>query len=103
MVAILIGCSGPGAAAVIEQSIVIGYFCAAVGAVATLALGVDAWRTRDWKAVLIPLGMLAIHPAWTISAIHGDCGFFKREVAFVFTAVYIGLLAARYVLSKRTI
>lgn len=93
---VVLACSGPGAAALIQENIVTGYFCAAIGGVITLALGFDAWRTRRWRfAFPVATVMLLMHPAWTVSAIHGDCGFFKRDVSYVFTAVYLGLLIYR--------
>jgi len=96
--------SGPGAAATIQQSITIGYFCAAVGGVITLALAYVAWRTRDSRFTLpVAAVMLLLHPAWTVSAIHGDCGFFKRDVSYFFTAVYFALIIYQYALSKRAV
>jgi len=101
---IILACSGPGAAATIQQNITIGYFCAATGGVITLALAYDAWRMRRWRFVLpVAAVMLLIHPAWTVSAIHGDCGFFKRDVSYFFTAIYFALMIYQYVVSKRAV
>lgn len=101
---IIFACSGPGAAATIQQSITIGYFCAAIGGVITAAVGFDAWSTRRWRFTLpVAAVMLLIHPAWTVSAIHGDCGFFKRDVSYFFTAAYFALMIYQYVLSKRAV
>ena len=86
----------------IEQSITIGYFCAACGGVATVALAYDFLRTRRVKMALPVAGLLMlVHPAWTVSATRGDCGFFKREVSYVFTAVFIALLIYQHVVSRR--
>ena len=99
---VILACSGPGAAATIQQSITIGYFCAAFGGVITLALAFDAWRVRDWRFTLpIAAVMLLVHPAWTVSAVHGDCGFFKRDVSYFFTAIYVALMIYQYVISRR--
>ncbi|GEP40741.1 hypothetical protein BGE01nite_00320 [Brevifollis gellanilyticus] len=88
--------------AAIQQSITIGYFCAAFGGVATLALAYAFVRTRRVRFTLPVAGLLMlVHPAWTVSATRGDCGFFKREVSYILTAVFIGLLIYQYVLSRR--
>src|SRR5437588_147441 len=101
---LILACSGPGAGAAIQQSIIIGYFCAAIGAVITLALAYDSWRMGYARFTLtVALLMLFLHPAWTISAIHGDCGFLKRDVSYFFTAIYLGLMTYQYVVSKRAI
>jgi len=47
--------------------------------------------------------MLLIHPAWTVSAIHGDCGGMKIQTSVFFTAVYFGLIIFQYVVSKRAV
>lgn len=97
---IVLACSGPGAGALIRENVVIGYFCAAIGGVMTIALGFDAWRTRRWRFALpVATVMLLIHPAWTISAVHGDCGFLKRDASYFFTAVYLGLMVYQSLLS----
>lgn len=98
----ILACSGPGAMATIQKSITIGYFCAAFGAVVTLALAYDFVRARRVRFTLRVAGLLMlVHPAWTVSATSGDCGFFKREVSYIFTAVFIGLLIYQYVVSRR--
>jgi hypothetical protein len=98
----ILACSGPGAMTVIQQSITIGYFCAAFGGVATLALAYDFLRTRRVRFTLPVASLLMlVHPAWTVSATRGDCGFFKRDVSYVLTAIFIGLLFYQYVVSRR--
>jgi hypothetical protein len=88
--------------ATIQQSIALGYLCAAFGSIATLALIYDFARTRRKRFTLPVAGLLMlVHPAWTVSAIHGDCGFAKREASYVLTAVFIGLLIYQYVDSRR--
>jgi hypothetical protein len=90
---IVLACSGPGAGATIQVSITIGYFCAAIGGVITAALAYDSLRTQRWRFALpIAAFMLLIHPAWTVSAVHGDCGSLKRDVSYAFTAIYFGLM-----------
>ena len=88
--------------AAIQESIAIGYVCAAVGSVATLALAFDSLRTRRIRWTLPVAGLLMLlHPAWTVSATHGDCGFLKREASFALTAVFVGLLIYQRVVSQR--
>ncbi len=83
----LFACSGPGAGATIAESIRIGETHAAVaGGLLLVSLAVAGFaRQRAMPAVL--LGLLALHPAWTVSAISGDCGFFKRDASWMFTSV----------------
>ncbi|MEE3718124.1 hypothetical protein V2H45_15395 [Tumidithrix elongata RA019] len=89
----ILACSGPGAMFAIQQSITIGYFCAVFGGVATIAIAYNFLQTRRVRFTLPVAGLLMlVHPAWTVSAIHGDCGYFKREVSYVLTAIFAGLL-----------
>ena len=95
-------CSGPGAMAAIQESITVGYLCAAMGGVIAVALAHDILRTRRVRFTLpLALLMLLIHPAWTVSADHGDCGMLKLDVAHAFTVVYFGLMIYQHVVSKR--
>ena len=82
----LFACSGPGAGATIARNIELGYTNAAVaGGLLLVSLAVAALGTRRWVAPAVLAGLVALHPAWTISAISGDCGFFKRDASLVFT------------------
>lgn len=88
----LFACSGPGAGKAIVQSIEIGYTHAAIdGGLFVVSFVLFATGPRRWIVPAILLGLLILHPAWTISAISGDCGFLKRDVSLVFTG--IGTLA----------
>jgi len=98
----VLACSGPGALIAIRQNIMIGHFAAAIGAVVVVALVYDALRTRCLRLTLpFAAFMLLVHPAWTISAIHGDCGYFKRDASYFFTAAYFLLLIYQFVVSAR--
>jgi len=101
---IMLACSGPGAMAAIRQAVIIGYFCAATGGVITLALAYDSTR-RGHSRFTLPIAatMLLIHPAWTVSAVHGDCGSLKIQTSIVFTIVYLGLMFRHHVVSKRPV
>ena len=81
-------CSGPGAPLTIARNIQIGYTQAEVmpGLLAASLL-VFALGPRRRVIPVILFGLLALHPAWTISAISGDCGHTKRDASYVFTAI----------------
>ncbi|MCE9591369.1 MAG: hypothetical protein K8S99_12685 [Planctomycetes bacterium] len=99
---ITLACSGPGVANMIQMSNTIGYFCAAIGGVVTLALAYDMMRTHRWRlTLLIATALLLVHPAWTIPANHGDCGALKCQTATLFTALYFCLLGYQYWASKQ--
>jgi hypothetical protein len=88
----ILACSGPGAQASIQSSITLSYFCAAVGGVTTLALTYDSIREHRFRFTLPIAAILLLgHPAWTVSAIQGDCGAMKETTSILATAVYIGL------------
>jgi hypothetical protein len=90
--------------AAIQQAITFGYFCAAAGGVVTLALAYDAIKMRGFRFTLPAAAvMLLIHPAWTVSAIHGDCGSMKIQASMFFTAVYFGFIIFQYVVSRRAV
>lgn len=66
-------CSGPGAGEAIAQSIEIGY-THAMGGLLIISLGLLALGPRWWPIPALLVSLLVLHPAWTISAISGDCG-----------------------------
>jgi hypothetical protein len=80
-----------------EESTMVGYYCAAAAAVITLALFREALRgyRLGWKPTAA-LGLLVVHPAWTISAEIGDRGALRLETSTVVTAIYFGLLIHQY-------
>ncbi len=100
---VLLACSGPGAGAAIAESIAVGYTHAAVaGGLLLASLAVSAF-TRRWATPAVLVGLLVLHPAWTVSAISGDCGHLKREVSWVFSGlgcVALGGQAVRAVWSR---
>lgn len=89
----MFACSGPGAGAAIAESIRISQIHAVVLA---LMLLVSAGLSRlNGKRVvtLVLLALLAIHPAWTVSALVGDCGHLKQcAVWFVTVAASLALI-----------
>jgi hypothetical protein len=84
----IFACSGPGAGETIARNIELGYIHAAVvGGMLVVSWVLFAIDPRRWIVPTIIFGLVALHPAWTISAIHGDCGFLKRDVSWVFTGI----------------
>ncbi len=81
----MFACSGPGAPYAIGESIRIGQIHAAVLALLLLVSATLSLRYGRRTIPIILLAMLALHPAWTISAISGDCGHFKRDASWAFT------------------
>ena len=80
---ITFACSGPGAAAFMEANAVTGYTHAALGFILLLAT-VTFYFLRKKKGLLIvgfSVAVLAVHPAWTIGAMHGDCGMYMVSSA----------------------
>jgi hypothetical protein len=84
----ILACSGPGAGKHIAESIRTGYY----GAAYTALVGAVCYFLyrhkggRGWP-MIGSIVFLVLHPAWTVSAINGDCGQFKVVTTFV-----IGLL-----------
>ena len=100
---IMFACKEPWAALSIEQSTLVGYYCAAAAAVITLALFREALRGyRLWWKLIVAVGLLVVHPAWTISAGIGDCGAFRLQTSTFVTAIYLGLLLHQYFAAKPT-
>lgn len=84
----LFACSGPGAPATIGRNIEIGFTQAGVmSGLLAVSLLVFALGPRRRAVPIVLLGLLALHPAWTISTIDGDCGYLKRDASYVFTAL----------------
>jgi hypothetical protein len=101
-------CSGGGES--IGRNIEIGYSHAGfAGALLAFSLALHLIGPRNWAALASLALILAIHPAWTVSAIHGDCGYLKRDasicVTFVCSVVFAWqLVRAVFVwLSPRTV
>ncbi len=100
----MFACSGPGAPAAIAESIRIGYAHAAVAGGLLLASLAVAGFGRRWVVPAALLCLLALHPAWTVSALSGDCGFVKRDLSWVFSGagcVLLGGQVARGLWSPR--
>lgn len=83
----MFACSGPTAPYVTAQSIRTGEIHAAVLGV-LLVVSVAIAVTYGKRIIpLALLALLAVHPAWTISATRGDCGFYKVAMSWACTCV----------------
>jgi hypothetical protein len=74
---VALACSGPGAAAVMERSTLIGWGCVFVSIGFTVALSARAFRSKSnlfRGAALIAILLCVIHPGIWTSAYIGDCG-----------------------------
>ena len=106
----ILACSGPGALRVIAESIRIGYYNAAfvgLAAAAGVLLHLIHWRRGGWAFAIAYLlfGTLLLlwHPAWTVSAYHGDCGDAKRFYSYIVSAVAAApFIIEFYAARKRT-
>jgi hypothetical protein len=99
---LVLACSGPEAGVSIYAAILTGYLSAAGGVVTVLALGIDAWRCRRVRVPLqLACLLILIHPAWTISAIQGDCGGQKKVASWICTVAFVGLAAIQYLISRK--
>jgi hypothetical protein len=84
----------------IQVNIVTAPICAAIGGAITLTILYDCLRT--WRFALpLPatLLLLALHPAWTISAFQGDCGIIKRTTSILFILLFVVLLTWQFSLT----
>lgn len=99
----MLACKGPWAALSIEQSTIMGCYFAGVAAVITVALFREALRgyRLPWK-LAVAACLLAVHPAWAISAEIGDCGALRLQTSMLVTALYFGLLIHQYFSPKRS-
>jgi uncharacterized membrane protein len=97
----ILACSGPGAGQAIARSITIGYFSAAATAFVTIWLFRLSTRTgRYWPAYWSAL-LLALHPAWTISAVRGDCGIMKVVLSGLVILLVLLFLAIQIMAARR--
>ena len=92
----MLACSGPGAGRSIARGIFIGYGCAALATAVTVAICI-MYRRRGGKAGLAwaGLALLLLHPAWTVSATHGDCGMMKRGASYLVSCAFVALFVVQ--------
>ncbi|WP_435020481.1 hypothetical protein TA3x_001852 [Tundrisphaera sp. TA3] len=95
----ILACSGPNAPATIGRNIAYSQAQAvAVGVLTLISIAIWIRSHRRIRYTASCLLILSFHPAWTMSAIHGDCG--HGMVAASVWASILGLAAiilqARY-------
>ncbi len=91
-------CSGPGAPHAIARNIEIGYTHAAIAAgllLASVVLFAGLTHYRIWS--ILSAAFVILHPAWTVSAIHGDCGEMKHDLSWVFTILAEVVIAGQII------
>jgi len=99
----MIACSGPDAGATIARNADIGNINGGVAVgicLCSIAL-YTLWR-RGWGFPAAQVAIASFHPAWTISAIGGDCGYLLRDASYVATTVAGLVLIAPGAYSART-
>jgi hypothetical protein len=88
---ILWACSGKGAGKLIAENIEYAEQMAwAVGVMSAVSLMIYLFMRRYKAFPIVCLALLALHPAWTIGGIMGDCGFLKAGAASFFV-LFCGL------------
>ena len=77
----------------LSSNVVIASYHAAIGGGIVAALLFDrlVHHQKGW-AFPIAYCLMLIHPAWTISAITGDCGKWKRDASYWVTGILTALL-----------
>jgi uncharacterized membrane protein len=87
-----VACLSP---AEIHLSNSIGYY-SAVFALAVSGTSVFlSWRRGNWKPLLLWGPVLLLHPAWTMSAWGGDCGYAKRFFSVAVAAYFLAVLVCQ--------
>jgi hypothetical protein len=101
----ILACSGPGAMTLIysNQGYSVQMWYATIGlAVCGLVLWIRR-RNRNW--LILPTVILsALHPAWTMSATSGDCGYMMFDLSRIilgFAALMLILQIGIYIKTER--
>ena len=85
----ILACSGEHALEVIYVAIWTGFAHARGFGFLCAVSGFLACRQHRFIAPGMLLCLLAFHPAWTVSAVHGDCGDTKILASWLFTGIGI--------------
>jgi len=94
---LILACSGPGTHAAIVEAQWISYLCAGVAGAFVVGLVVEALRMRRTTLTMpIALGLLALHPAWTVGG-GGDCGGLKILTSYMVTEIFILLMLYQHI------
>lgn len=98
----LLACSGPNAYRVIMEAQIyaatLGYVSAGI---VTLSIAALWLRSSGPLGILVLGGMLVFHPAFWMSASHGDCGSTLDACSTIWTTI-LGLTSAGLVLRAWT-
>jgi hypothetical protein len=79
----------------IGENVRVAYRYAAVTVASAAAVLILAWRIRRRLLPMISVGLVLLQPAWTISAISGDCGMTRREGAEIFMWAALAVLVVQ--------
>ncbi len=93
---VALACSGPHAREVMERATIIGWACAALSIVFTLASSRRAFRSKSnlvRGAAWLSMVLCAIHPGIWTSAYIGDCGATRTIGSFVVLAMHFAAFA----------
>ena len=102
MISFILACSGSGAFKYIVNNVHLGYYSAALASVLFLIFSFAYYRgKRGWEPVFGSGVLLFLHPAWTVSAMNGDCGQMKLVLSLVDTLLLI-VIALSQVRRHRT-
>ena len=72
-----------------------GYWSIAVTALLFASLLLVDLRCRDFRWLPLYGAFFAVHPAWTIGVMGGDCGFRRRFFSAAICLVFAGILLLR--------
>ena len=97
-------CSGPGAMATIAGNIAFSRQQASVvGLLTAASLAIWAVSNRRMRYPAVCLLLLSFHPAWAMSATHGDCGYGMASSALwaTLSALLTVVMQIRYAVRLR--
>ena len=101
-------CSGPGAHRVIAENIAYAHWSALGVGLILLPIGFRYVRARCWVAAGSHGILLLLHPAWWMSATHGDCGARLQAASLIvlgitFAAWFVSPAAVRALQRGRSV
>jgi len=88
-----LACSGDGAVDTIAMNIAVSFVHAKLAAIMLGASLLCLLLRHQWIVPLFLIVLVAVHPAWTISAVQGDCGGTKLLASQVFSVLGTAALA----------
>lgn len=97
----ILACSGPGAGQAIARNIALGYYFAAATGIIVIWLFRLRSRTGRDRPAYWGVALFVLHPAWTISAIRGDCGSAKVTLSCVVILIVTAVLVLQLLAFRR--